>query len=64
MFRENARILCPSGGPAFWVAEDGTEIIVGITSWGDAQCIVTGYEYRVDIPQTLDFIGGVLATLD
>jgi secreted trypsin-like serine protease len=25
------------GGPAFWTEPDGTEILVGITSWGDMQ---------------------------
>ncbi len=51
-----------SGGPAFW-NEDGTEILVGITSWGDAQCVATGFNYRVDIPETLDFINDVIADL-
>lgn len=53
-----------SGGPAFWVEPDGTEVLVGITSWGDAQCIATGYDYRVDIPQTLDFIQSVMDRVD
>ena len=45
-----------SGGPAFWTEDDGTEVLVGITSTGDAQCIATGLYYRVDIPDTLNFI--------
>jgi secreted trypsin-like serine protease len=53
-----------SGGPAFWTEEDGTEVLVGITSWGDAQCVATGFNYRVDIPDTLDFIEGVIAELE
>jgi secreted trypsin-like serine protease len=53
-----------SGGPAFWTEPDGSEILVGITSWGDPNCISTGFNYRVDIPDTLDFIGDVLANLD
>lgn len=53
-----------SGGPAFYTESDGTEVIVGITSWGDAQCIVTGFNYRVDIPDTLDFITATIAGLD
>ena len=53
-----------SGGPAFYTAPDGTEILVGITSWGDSQCIVTGYDYRVDIPATLDFIVQTIADLE
>jgi hypothetical protein len=50
-----------SGGPSFWTEPDGTEILVGITSWGDAQCVATGFNYRVDIPDTLDFIDDVIA---
>ena len=53
-----------SGGPAFWVDPDGNEILVGITSTGDAQCVATGFDYRVDIPDTLDFIEEVIAGLD
>ena len=53
-----------SGGPAFWTEPDGTEILVGITSWGDANCVATGFNYRVDIPETLDFVNGVIADLD
>jgi secreted trypsin-like serine protease len=53
-----------SGGPVFWTEEDGTEILVGITSWGDAQCVATGYNYRVDIADTLGFIEGVINDLE
>ena len=53
-----------SGGPAFWTEEDGTEILVGITSWGDAQCVANAFNYRVDIPATLDFVDEVIAGLD
>lgn len=49
-----------SGGPAFWTEPDGTEILVGITSWGDAVCVATGFDYRVDIPDTLEFIKDVI----
>ncbi len=51
-----------SGGPAFWT-EDGDEILVGITSWGDAQCVASGLNYRVDISDTLSFIDAVVADL-
>jgi secreted trypsin-like serine protease len=51
-----------SGGPAFWTQPDG-EVLVGITSTGDAQCVATGLNYRVDLPSTLDFIEDVIATL-
>jgi secreted trypsin-like serine protease len=53
-----------SGGPAFWTQEDGTEVLVGITSWGDVPCVSAGFNYRVDIPETLDFIADVIAGLD
>ena len=53
-----------SGGPAFWMQPDGTEILVGITSWGDAVCVATGFDYRVDIPDTLGFIDDVINGLD
>ena len=53
-----------SGGPAFWTDPDyGTEILVGITSWGDPYCVATGFNYRVDIPETLDFIDSVIDDL-
>ena len=52
-----------SGGPAFW-NEDGTEILVGVTSWGDIPCVATGFNYRVDIPETLSFIESVIAGLE
>jgi hypothetical protein len=53
-----------SGGPAFWEDEEGNEILVGVTSWGDAPCVASAFNYRVDIPQTLDFIDDVIANLD
>jgi hypothetical protein len=52
-----------SGGPAFWIEEDGTKILVGITSWGDTPCVATGFNYRVDIPETLGFIDDVIDNL-
>jgi secreted trypsin-like serine protease len=52
-----------SGGPGFWTEPDGSEILVGITSWGDNQCKATGFDYRTDIPETLDFVNGVIAGL-
>jgi secreted trypsin-like serine protease len=53
-----------SGGPAFWTESAGTEILVGVTSWGDANCVATGFNYRVDIPETLSFINDVIADLE
>jgi secreted trypsin-like serine protease len=45
-----------SGGPAFWVDDEGNEIVVGVTSWGDAQCVATSFNYRVDVPEILQWI--------
>ena len=53
-----------SGGPAFWTEPDGTEILVGVTSWGDAQCVASAFNYRVDIPETLSFIDDVIDSLE
>ncbi len=53
-----------SGGPAFWTEPDETEVLVGITSWGDAPCVASAFNYRVDIPETLDFIEEVIDSLD
>jgi len=49
-----------SGGPVFWQDDNGDLILVGITSWGDAQCVSASFNYRTDIPETLDFIDGVV----
>jgi len=50
-----------SGGPVFWYdGENEKDVLVGITSWGDAMCIATGFYYRVDIPETLGFIQSVI----
>jgi len=52
-----------SGGPAFWTERDAdgkvTEILVGITSWGDVPCVAAGFNYRVDTADTLGFIAWV-----
>jgi secreted trypsin-like serine protease len=65
IYRENGgTCFGDSGGPAFYTESDGTEVIVGITSWGDAQCVVTGFNYRVDIPDTLDFIASAIDGLE
>jgi Trypsin len=51
-----------SGGPAFWIAPDGTRVLVGITSWGDPNLLNIGFYWRVDVPETLDFINWVIHT--
>jgi hypothetical protein len=38
--------------------------LVALTSWGDNPCVATGTAWRVDIPETLDFVNGVLGTLN
>ena len=42
----------------------GTETLVGVTSWGDASCVSSAFNYRVDIPETLGFIADVIAGLE
>jgi MYXO-CTERM domain-containing protein len=42
-----------SGGPAFMTI-DGTEVVVGVTSFGDADCTIAGFSTRADA--FLDFI--------
>ena len=64
VFEEGGTCFGDSGGPTFWLDPDGNEILVGITSTGDAQCAATGLYYRVDIPDTLDFVGDVIAGLE
>jgi secreted trypsin-like serine protease len=53
-----------SGGPSFWVDDDGNEIVVAVTSTGDAQCVATGLNYRVDTPETLGWIGEVMGGVE
>ena len=57
---------CPgdSGGPIFWTDSNNGDTLVAITSWGDPNNIVTSFNYRVDIPETLDFISEVFESLD
>jgi len=46
-----------SGGPNFWVKDDGTLVLAALTSRGSwGTCI----GWRVDIPETLDFIDWVI----
>jgi secreted trypsin-like serine protease len=56
VFDESGTCGGDSGGPAFWVEDDGTEILVAVTSWGDGGCAATGFDYRVDTPEILDWI--------
>ncbi len=46
-----------SGGPNFFGAADGeTDIIVSLTSTGDAMCLATNDTYRIDSASALGFI--------
>lgn len=53
-----------SGGPAFWVDVDGSLVLVGTTSWGDANLVATTFFHRADIARTLDFIHAVIGSLE
>lgn len=56
VFDEEGSCFGDSGGPVFYVDPAGNEIIVAVTSTGDAQCVATGLNYRVDIITSLDWI--------
>lgn len=56
VFDEEGSCFGDSGGPVFWLNPNGLEIIVALTSTGDAQCVATGLNYRVDIPTILEWI--------
>jgi hypothetical protein len=51
-----------SGGPVFWIDEDGTRILVALSSRGAAPG--PALAYRLDIPQVIDFIEFVQFVLD
>ncbi len=53
-----------SGGPNFWVQPDGTRVLVAVTSRGDPNLVATNIAWRVDIPETLDFIDWVIDNLE
>lgn len=50
-----------SGGPNFWRDSDGNEILVAVTSKGDPKLVATNIAYRVDTPEILGFITGIIA---
>ena len=56
VFDESGSCFGNSGGPVFWVDPEGNEIIMAVTSTGKAQCVATGLNYRVDIPETRERI--------
>jgi hypothetical protein len=51
-----------SGGPAFWIAPDGTRTVVAVNSWITSP-EGTSFHWRVDLPETLDFIDWVINTV-
>jgi len=54
-----------SGGPTFWTDPmTGEKFLVANTSRGDIPTVATGVSFRIDIPESLDFIHGVLEDLD
>jgi len=53
-----------SGGPTFWVAPDGTLVLVAVTSRGDPNLVADNIAWRVDIPETLDFINWVISEVN
>lgn len=61
VFDESGSCFGDSGGPVFWDDPDGNEIIVAVTSSGDAQCVATGLNYRVDIPDMLQWVEDQIA---
>jgi hypothetical protein len=56
VFDEGGTCFGDSGGPSFWVDAAGNETVVAVTSTGDGQCVATGLNYRVDVPETLAWI--------
>ncbi len=49
-----------SGGPILR-GPAGSEVVVGVTSWGDSPCAAMGFYYRVDIAHSQQFIADVIA---
>lgn len=64
VFGEEGNCYGDSGGPAFWIDPDGNEIIVAVNSAGDAQCVATSFNYRVDIPDVLEWIEGQIESAE
>jgi|GEM_PF-279782 len=53
-----------SGGPTFWVGDDGTLVVLAVTGHGDPNRVAMSVDWRVDIPETLDFIDDIIAMVD
>jgi len=52
-----------SGGPHFWTMPDGSLILVSLSSSGDAVSVANDMSWRVDLPETLEFIDWVINTV-
>ena len=53
-----------SGGPRFWVAPDGSLVLVAVTSRGDPKLVALDQAYRIDTVDALGFIEVVLSMVD
>jgi len=49
------------GGPTFHEGAMG-EVLVAVTSWGDAQCVATNINYRIDTASSQGFLDATVAT--
>jgi hypothetical protein len=56
VFDESGSCFGDSGGPVFYVDDEGNETIVAVTSSGDAQCVATGLNYRVDVDEIREWV--------
>jgi hypothetical protein len=52
-----------SGGPTFWEDAEGNRVLVAVTAWGSPVPGVD-HRYRVDTPDSLDFIESVIAAVE
>jgi secreted trypsin-like serine protease len=50
-----------SGGPTFWEGPGGELILVATTTWGDAPCVTSEFNQRIDVESSLLFIEEVIA---
>ncbi len=53
-----------SGGPAFWVGADGALTLVALTGHADPNLLAINVAWRVDIPETLEFIDWVISMVE
>ncbi len=53
-----------SGGPTFWIADDGTPVLVAVNFYADPERVAVGWGYRVDLPDGRLFIDFYLAAAE